>query len=655
MCGIAGIVDAAGGPVDKTLLRRMTSALAHRGPDAEGYYFNPAARLGSGQGQISAAFGHRRLKVIDLDAGIQPMGSPDESLWIVFNGEIYNYKELREELIARGRSFRTKSDTEVILQAYEEQGPDCVTRFRGMFAFALWDQKRQRLMLARDRLGKKPLVYTHQNGRLIFSSQMDSLLQHPDLKSRLDAAAIHHYLTFMCVPAPRTAFEGIRKLPPAHYALYDGRQLQITRYWNLNFHTKRKIQLDEAVCETQRLLEESVRLRLRSDVPLGVLLSGGVDSSAVVSIASRLANRRIKTFSIGFEESQFNELPHAGVVARRFNTDHREQIVRPDASSVIPTLVRQFGEPFADSSALPTYYLAEMARREVTVVLNGDGGDEAFGGYYRQLAMRLADCYGDLPAWLRRGLLDPVLGSWPDRLAFANGRMSPKRFFQGASRPRAERWVSWIGLFSEEEKRRLYTPFMRTQTGAEDSAELMRLSFRGLEELDGVDAALAVDTSFYLPNDLLVKMDICSMAHGLEARSPLLDQVLLEFTASLPGRMKVPGRTLKFLLKETQKEFLPADHLNRPKQGFAIPVAQWFRDPLRQWLEGILLSDTANLHAYIRKEGIKTLVDQHTSGMKDHGHRLWALLMLELWLQQFIDERPRVREDSAVAETGRLP
>ncbi len=652
MCGIAGIVDREGRPIEPELLKRITSALNHRGPDAEGFYLNPAAQAGRPNGGISCGLGHRRLKVIDLASGAQPMADETGALQIVFNGEIYNYRELRGSLAAKGCKFRTQSDTEVILQAYAAEGPECVRNLRGMFAFALWDETRQRLMLARDRLGKKPLVYAFRSGQMVFSSQLESLLQHPAIERRLDREAIHHYLSFMCVPSPGTAFEGVQKLPPAHYLLYDGKELQLTRYWELDFHRKIKISAEEAVEEINRLLEESVRLRLRSDVPLGVLLSGGVDSSAVVSVASRLmSGQRLKTFSIGFEEASFNELPYARAVAKKFNTDHHDQIVRPNASAIIPKLIRQFGEPFADSSALPTYYLAQIASREVTVVLNGDGGDEAFGGYYRHLAMRLADSYNDLPVWLRRGLIEPVMGAWPDRLALLNGRMSPKRFFRAAGIPRGMRWLHWTGLFSDEEKRALYTPQMAAQTKHSKSAALLNRLFDGLEDLDGVDAALAVDTSFYLPNDLLVKMDICTMAHGLEARAPLLDHQLMEFLASLPGQMKVKGRSLKHLLKETQKGIFTQQHLQRPKQGFSIPVGRWFRGPLKEWMSGILLSSQAQIHQLILPERLKNLVSRHISGEKDYGHHLWTLLMLELWLQHYMhQEKPLAKETTAVHE-----
>ena len=647
MCGIAGIVDARGRPIAREPLIEMTRALSHRGPDDEGFYFNRSAEQGSTRG-ASTALGHRRLKVIDLGSGTQPMSNRSGSLWIVFNGEIYNYQELREELVRRGYRFRTQSDTEVILHAYDAYGLGCLEHLRGMFAFGLWDQERQRLLLARDRLGKKPLVYTLIDGQLLFASELQALTRHPAISRKVDPEAIHHYLSFGVVPAPWTAFQEIQKLPPAHYLLYENGRLSLTRYWQLDFYCKRKISGDEALEGLNKLLEESVRLRLRSDVPLGVFLSGGVDSSAVVALASRSSANPLKTFSIGFENEAFNELPYARAVAQQYATEHQEACVRPDAIRVVPQLIHHYGEPFADSSALPTYYVAQLARQSVTVALNGDGGDEAFGGYYRHLAMRLADRYLVLPEWLRNGLIRPVARLWPFPARTGPGQLSLRRFLGVADLPRPQRWLRWTGLFSETQKRSLYSAEMAGQTKGLDSGKLLDGLFNELQGLDGVDAALAVDTSFYLPNDLLVKMDIATMAHGLEARSPLLDHCLLEFMASLPANMKVRGTTLKFLLKKSQRKLLPPENLNRRKQGFAMPVSQWFKDPLKDWMRQTLLSPQARIRQFFVPERIQQIADSHTTAQAEYGHHLWALMMLELWLQQFMDRHPAAETTAAV-------
>jgi len=627
-------MDFKGRPIPREIVTRMTRALAHRGPDAENFHFNRSDTPDNSSAKATVAFGHRRLKVIDLASGQQPLSNEDGSVWVTFNGEIYNYRALREDLLAQGHQFKTQSDTEVIVHAYESYGPECVRYFRGMFAFGLWDETRQRLLLARDRLGKKPLVYALAEDRLVFASELPALLQHPSIPRRLDYEAIHHYLTYRCIPAPWTVYAGVKKLPPAHILLCEGEKMQLMRYWQLDFFKKRRIDAADAVEETGRLLTESVRLRLQSDVPLGILLSGGVDSSAVAGLASRECSTPVKTFSIGFEEGPFNELPYARTVAHQFHTDHHETIVRPDAVGILSQLVAHFGEPFADSSAVPTFYVAQMAKQYVTVVLNGDGGDETFGGYYRHLAMRLADAYCTLPVWLRKGLMDPALRFWPERLSLGAGPVRLKRFIAGAALSRADRWTQWIGLFSEEEKREMYTDEMSAHTRSMDSRDLLRELFLPLKDLDGVDAALAVDTSFYLPNDLLVKVDIATMAYGLEARSPLLDHELMEFTASLPSTLKVRGNTLKYLLKTAQKNTFPAQHLKRPKQGFAVPVSDWFRNTLREWVQEKLLSPQAAIHQFLSRTKLQEVVQLHVTGEHDFGQRLWALVTLEEWLEQ---------------------
>ena len=640
MCGITGIIDSKSRPISQEVIKRMTMKVRHRGPDGQGVYFNSVAKSPGFKRGYAVAFGHARLKIIDLVTGDQPLSNEDGSIWIVCNGEIYNYQTLRKDLIALGHKFRTQSDTEVIIHAYETYGVNCLRYFRGMFAFALWDESNQRCLLARDRLGKKPLVYSIVDGQLVFASELKALLQHPLVGNEPDYEAIHHYLSYLCVPAPWTAFSEVKKLPPAHFLIYEKGDVTLERYWQLDFTKKRPIQKAEAIQEINRLLDESVKLRLRSDVPLGIFLSGGMDSSTIVAVASRLSSQRLKTFSIGFENTEFNELPYARAVARHFHTEHYEEIVRPDAITVIPHLVELYGEPFADSSALPTYYLAKMTKQTVSVALNGDGGDEAFGGYYRYLAMRLADFYCRFPRWFQDGFVKPASHFYSEKWPGGNRRLSLKRFLIVADQPRASRWGRWIGIFSDQIKRTLYTPTMNQRTKNINSIDLLLDHFTTVTELDGVDAGMAVDTVFSLPNDLLVKMDIATMAHGLEARSPFLDHILIEFMASLPATMKVRGLNLKYLLKTIQRKTLPSVNLKRQKQGFAVPIGHWFRGELRDWLTGVLLSSKLLKRDIFIPKAIEGLVQSHLKGIEDNAHQLWALLMLELWFEQMVDRLP---------------
>lgn len=624
--------------MSKEVIRRMTREIKHRGPDGEGFYLNDSRQGPISSHGYSVALGHARLKVIDLVSGDQPMSNENGMIWVVLNGEIYNYLELKRDLLARGHAFRTNSDTEVIVHAYEEYGLQCVEYFRGMFAFAVWDESLNRCMLARDRMGKKPLVYSLVDGQLIFASQISALLRHPDIEKEVDYEALHHYFTYLCVPFPFTAFKQIRKVPPAHYLVFQNAGIELARYWDVDFHLKLRLDSLEALTEVERLLEESVKLRLRTDVPFGVFLSGGMDSSTVTGIAARLSPDRIKTFSIGFENSAYNELPYARIVAKYFNTEHHEEIVRPNTIEAIHALAVLYGEPFADSSALPSYYLSRMAKKNVSVVLNGDGGDEVFGGYYRFLAMRLADTYCGLPVWLRKNIIPFLAGLLPELSVGGNKRLSFRRFLNCASDPRSARWLRWTGLFSEDKKRSLYASFMAEATRKYNSDWLLEDLFLDSGGLNGVDAAMSVDTRFYLPNDLLVKMDIATMAFGLEARSPLLDHVLVEFMASLPASVKINGTTLKFLLKKIQRKILPAVILKRHKQGFAVPLGSWFRGDLRSWVKDVLLSPQALKRGIFVPDRIKGLLDAHEKGAGDYEHEIWSLVMLEIWFEQVVDK-----------------
>jgi asparagine synthase (glutamine-hydrolysing) len=604
----------------------MCEAIRHRGPDEDGFYI---------KGSVGLAM--RRLSIIDLAGGQQPIHNQDRSAWIVFNGEIYNYTELREKLEKLGHRFYTNCDTEAIIHAYDEYGADCSKHLRGMFAFAIWDEKREELFLARDRVGKKPLLYAHVNGQLIFGSEFSALLPHPDISREVEPEAIHYYLSFACVPAPLTAYRAIRKLEPGHSLRWKAGEIKIERYWQPDFNRKIEMSEEEAGERAVEILREAVRVRLMSEVPLGAFLSGGIDSSAVVALMSAEMSEPVKTFSIGFEEQDFSELHHARRVAEHIGADHHEFIVRPDAMEVLPTLVEHYGEPYADSSAIPTYYVARETRKHVTVALNGDGGDECFAGYERYAAMRVAEKYRRIPSLLRKSLIEQTIGFLPGSERARNRTARVKRFMRAASLPKIERYMRWVSVFPDDEKDSLYSESFRRETESLRAASILEPWFAKANGAGIVDATLLTDTMTYLPNDLLVKVDIASMAVSLEARSPFLDHHVIEFAASLPEKYKLRGLTTKYLLKRVLKRLLPAEILERPKMGFGVPIGHWFRNEMQGFLREILLSEKSAKRGLFKPEAVKRMVDEHTSGQQDFAHHLWSLLMLELWFERFID------------------
>ena len=627
MCGITGFVNLDGRPADGPVLHAMNEAIHHRGPDEDGHYL---------KGRVALAM--RRLAIIDLAGGQQPIANEEGTAWIVFNGEIYNYRELKDRLEELGHRFRTDCDTEAIVHAYEEYGADAPKHLRGMFAFAIWDERKEELFLARDRVGKKPLLYARVGRTFVFGSEFSALLQHPAVGREVDREAVHHYLSFMCVPAPMTAYRDIRKLEPGHsLTLTKDGEVRTARYWEPDFSQKLDISEEEAGERTLELLRDAVRVRLMSEVPLGAFLSGGIDSSTVVALMAEVSDRPVKTFSIGFEEQDFSELHHARRVAEHVGAEHHEFIVRPDALEVLPTLVEHYGEPYADSSAIPTYYVSRETRRHVTVALNGDGGDEAFAGYERYAAMRLSERYRRLPAVLREGVIRQAVGLLPSS-ELKRGRVrSVKRFLRAASLPPVERYLQWVSVFNPEAKRELYTDEFRRETEGADVRRWLAPWFARANGAGVVDASLLADTMTYLPNDLLVKVDIASMAVSLEARSPFLDHHVIEFAARLPERLKLRGLTTKYILKRTLTKLLPPQNLSRSKMGFGVPVGHWFRGQMQPFLREHLLSEKAAGRGYLRPEGVARLVEEHTRGERDHTHQLWTLLMLELWFRRFID------------------
>jgi asparagine synthase (glutamine-hydrolysing) len=626
VCGIAGIVRSDGARVDRELLERMNEAIRHRGPDDDGFYFSDGVGLAM-----------RRLSIIDLKSGQQPIHNHDRTAWIVFNGEIYNYRELRAQLEKLGHRFYTDSDTEAIVHAYDQYGTDCPKYLRGMFAFAIWDERTKSLFLARDRVGKKPLLYADFDGQLVFGSEFNALLQHPGISRDVDYEAIHHYLSFIYVPAPLTAYRAIRKLEPGHWLLWRNGEIKIERYWRLDFSRKLNIGEEEAGERVVELLREAVRVRLMSEVPLGAFLSGGIDSSAVVALMAQESSEQVRTFSIGFDEQDFSELHHARRVAEHVGADHHEFIVRPDAMEILPTLVEHYGEPFADSSAIPSYYVSKETRAYVTVALNGDGGDECFAGYERYAAMSIAGKYARLPRSLRNGVIANVVGALPGFEGRPNPFRKAKRFLASASLPPVERYLRWVSAFDEESKQNLYSDSFRHETAGFRTAGILEPWFAKANGAGIVDASLLTDTMTYLPNDLLVKMDIASMAVSLEARSPFLDHHLMEFAASLPEKLKLRGLTTKYLLKRVLRKLVPAENLNRSKMGFGVPIGHWFRGAMQPFLRQTLFSEKALSRGLFKPEMVLQFVDQHVGGKSDHSHRLWSLLMLELWFQRFID------------------
>jgi asparagine synthase (glutamine-hydrolysing) len=629
MCGISGKLYLDGArAVERDVLERMNAALAHRGPDDGGIYCG---------GPIGLT--HRRLSIIDLSpAGHQPMSNEDGTIWIVFNGEIYNFLSLRPALEERGHRFRSQTDTEVILHLYEELGPDCVDPLRGMFAFAIWDAPRRRLLLARDRLGTKPLCYRVDGEALRFASEVKAILQDPAVEVRPDPRGIAEYLTFGYVTGASSAFQGIRRLPPAHRLVWEAGRLRVERYWRLRRDGKAARSEAEWGEGIRAHLEEAVRLRLISDVPLGAFLSGGIDSSAVVAMMRRASRGPVKTFSIGFAEAEYDELRYARLVAERFETEHHELVVRPDAAAVLPKLAWHYDEPFADSSAVPTYCVAELTRRHVTVALNGDAGDESFGGYERYVAQQLGQRFDRLPgAALLRGGLGGAARLLPRRARRTSLLARGRRFLEGLAEPPERRYARWFCQFHGERRAALLRDEFRAAAAEQDELAPLLAAFRASDAPDLGDATLGVDVALYLPDDLLVKVDIASMAHALEARSPFLDHVFMEYAATIPFDLKVRGRTTKVILKRALADLLPAPILTRPKMGFGVPIDHWLRHELRDLATETLLAPRALGRGYFRPEAVRRLLDEHVRGVAGWHYPLWTLLMLELWHRTYID------------------
>jgi asparagine synthase (glutamine-hydrolysing) len=625
MCGIAGFVEssAAGSPFtrddNRALVHRMCDVIRHRGPDDEGTWVADGVALGM-----------RRLSIIDLATGHQPIHNEDRSVWIVFNGEIYNFPELRRELERAGHRFYTSTDTEAIVHAYEEWGTAAIARLRGMFGLAIWDARSRTLLVARDRIGIKPIYYAEHGGRLYFGSEMKSLLEAPDLPREIDLDALDHYLSFLYTPRDGSIFKGVRKLPPGHLLTWHDGQIVIERYWQVAAGETFRGSEAEAVHQLRSVLTDAVRCHLLSDVPLGAFLSGGVDSSLVVGLMAQATGRRVQTFSIGFDEPAFDELEHARRVARHFGTDHHEFVVKPDAIGILDRIVSHFDEPFADSSAIPTWYVSEIARRHVTVVLSGDGGDELFGGYDRYVPHPRVVAFDRYSPRAVRQVAAIAASRLPHG---ARG----KNFLRHVSRDQQGRYLDAIRFFGTDEKPALLSADVCRQLRGPDPETRLARHFDRYGGLPWPSQMMRFDAETYLPEDVLTKVDRMSMAHSIESRVPLLDNDVIEFAAALPASLKIKDGRRKHVLKEVAATLLPPEILSRPKQGFGVPLGVWFRGGLRELFADTLLSPSSLQRGYFQASFVRQIVHEHLSNKRDHTLRLWQLVVFEKWHRQYLD------------------
>ena len=644
MCGIAGIVStAARDRIETATIRRMCQAIVHRGPDEEGIFVKEGTGLGM-----------RRLSVIDLAGGQQPVFNEDRSVWVVYNGETYNFPELRAELLSRGHRLSTHSDTEVIVHLYEDMGSDCVNKLRGMFAFALYDERRRKLLLARDRFGKKPLHYALAGDRLYFGSEIKSIhAVAPDL-AEVNNEALLQYMYFGYVPDPITAFLPIQKLPPGHLLEFEGGEVRVRQYWDLpQYSTHQPGSEEECLEELERRLAEAVKIRLISDVPLGALLSGGIDSSTVVALMARASSKPVKTFSIGFSHDDFNEAHYARIVAKHFGTEHHELVLEPNVLETVETLTSSLEEPFGDSSMMPTYYVSCMARKHVTVALSGDGGDEVFAGYDRYGIHLRRKIFERVPRWAWRWYREQVYPRLPND-------MRGKKFSYNVSLPWRERYVDGISFVpSFERDLPLWSnEFRETLKGAGNPEDVMYGYFDRAPASDPISQMLYVDTKTYMVADILTKVDRMSMATSLEVRVPILDHQFVEWATGLPAEWKLRGRVQKYIFRKlAERVGVPREALYRPKRGFALPLVHWMRHELKDLIVTVLLEPRTMQRGYFNPAGVRQLLDEHFRGRRDHSGRIWRLLIFELWHRNYLERipKPGVEAEVRLADvTGKL-
>jgi asparagine synthase (glutamine-hydrolysing) len=632
MCGIVGIYSLDGAkPIDAAVLHAMNDSIFHRGPDSSGSYIE--------RDRVGLAM--RRLSIIDVGGGDQPIGNEDGSIQVVYNGEIYNFRALRDELEAKGHRFETRSDTEVIVHAYEEFGDDCVTRFQGMFTFALWDSGRARLLLARDRTGIKQLFFTRAAGQLLWGSEIKALLRHPAVERRIRPAAVNHYLTYLYVPEPLTMFEGIEELRAGHVLVAERGRIDVRPYWRLRYDVDHGMSADEAVHGLREHLEDAVRDCMVSDVPIGAFLSGGIDSGAVVALMAKYSPGHVNTFSIGYRTGgdAFDERRYAREVAERYATNHREFEMSPDIADVAPRLVRAFDQPNADSTAIPTWYLCELTRRHVTVALSGLGGDELAAGYERHRGVLVAEQLRWIPSWLPRVLLRPLVDRIPDPKSGDPWGQRIKRFVQAMDLPFDERYYHLLAQTTRATREALLTPEFAEQIDLDEP----RTHFQSvLDEVTGAHAlnqALYADLKLYLPGDLLTLCDRVSMAHSLEVRVPYLDHRLLEFAARIPAALKLRRLERKHLLKRAVRDLLPESFFHRRKMGFSAPLAVWFREELRGYVEDVLARPAIEAGGVFRYDAVRRILDDHYARRANYDNLIWALLVFALWQADYLRGR----------------
>ncbi len=641
MCGIVG---SAWTSPDRALtseqLAAMTDRIAHRGPDDSGVYRDE-----------HAALGFRRLAIVDLAGGHQPLSNEDGTIWTVFNGEIYNFPALRRRLEARGHTLRTHSDTEVLVHLYEDEGTGLFELLRGMFALAIWDAPRQTLILGRDRLGQKPLIYRHDGSRLLFASELKALLTLPEAEfpRQVDPKAVDRYLTYGYIPHPGTILKDVYKLPPAHYAVWHDGKLALGRYWDPDWNAEKTFAPGEDIEQLRGLLSEAVAEQMIADVPLGAFLSGGIDSTVIVGLMQRAATQPVRTFSIGFDDPAFDETRYAEAAANYLGTTHHSFKVVPKAWETLPALADQFDEPFADSSALPTWYVSRETRREVTVALTGDAGDELFAGYDRYRAVALSAMIDRLPEGPRGVLSGPLARALPTSVRAKTRLRAVRRWLEAVGDEPVARYLRWVCMFDEPSRVGLYSDawldtLASNSTEEADPVAILRRAFDAASKRDAVTRATVADLLTYLPGDLLVKVDLASMANSLECRGPFLDHRVVELAVSLPIGRKLrlrKGRS-KFILKQAFAELIPPAIRSRPKMGFGVPLDRWFRGELKEELRGVLLDPVATSRGLFRPEAIARLIDEHIKMTRDHAYKLWGLLMLELWFRHHLDPPAKV-------------
>ena len=616
MCGICGIINMLSDhPVQENDLQKMAKTIMHRGPDDEGFYLN-----------TNVGFGFRRLSIIDLHHGHQPMSNEDGTVWIVFNGEIYNFKELRESLIKRGHVFKTNTDTETIVHLYEDLGAQCVCRLRGMFAFAIWDQKKGSLFCARDRFGIKPFFYHVNRERFIFGSEIKNILSvmHPP---EVDLGVLDYYVTYGYTPTEKSIYKDILKLPPGHsLTLSPGAEPQLTRYWDINFDPDYALSENEWAERLVDKLRESVKLRLISDVPLGAFLSGGIDSGSVVALMAQLMNQPVKTFSIGFVEKEFNELPQARIVADKYQTEHHEHIVEPQSIDILPMLVSAYDEPFADSSAIPTYYVSKFARQHVTVALSGDGGDELFGGYDHHRKLSRVHSFHNSTGGL---LISPM--RLIHKLIPISVKGSGISYYM--SRPR-ETFAAYFGKWQETERAEAYKPEIFQQLNGNKGEAIKSLILESSNATDFLSKIQELDMRTWMVDDILTKVDRASMINSLEVRVPILDHEFAELTFKIPSKYKLRGSVGKYIFKQAMRPHLPAEILMQKKKGFGVPLKKWFKKDLKDYLEDNIQSRDSPLAKYFRPAFVAKLIKDHDTGMRDLNHKIWTLVFLNEWIIQ---------------------